>query len=62
MAFLREKLALLSLVALVFHRPPESRDVSFVDVSSATKMPLDQACVTLTQHQPPFLPPPPHLP
>lgn len=42
MSFLREKLALLSLVALVFHRPPESRNVSFADVSAATKMPIDQ--------------------
>lgn len=39
---LKQKVALLCLVRIVFDRPPHERDVSFVDIAEVTLLPLDQ--------------------
>jgi hypothetical protein len=49
LAAVREKMALLCLVELVFHQKPEARDVSFAEVAEATKVPLDQVSQSASQ-------------
>ena len=42
MEVLKQKIALLSLVRVVFDRPPEARDISFADIAKASLLPIDQ--------------------
>jgi len=39
---LKQKVALLSLVRVVFDRPPQERDIHFRDITSAAFLPIDQ--------------------
>jgi 26S proteasome regulatory subunit N9 len=39
---LKQKVALLSLVRVVFDRPPEDRDITFQDIADAAMLSLDQ--------------------
>lgn len=40
--YVKEKVALLALMELVFHRPSHERNIPFVDVAQATRLPLEQ--------------------
>ncbi|KAF0697581.1 Aste57867_11745 [Aphanomyces stellatus] len=40
--YVKEKVALLALMVLVFHRPSHERNISFADVATATRLPLNQ--------------------
>eukprot|EP01084_Bolivina_argentea_P113647 202530_1 len=40
--FIKEKMALMSLVNLVFQRPPNERNIDFSDIACQVKLPLDQ--------------------
>lgn len=42
MDILKQKVALLSLVRIVFDRPPHERDVHFRDIAQASMLPIDQ--------------------
>jgi 26S proteasome regulatory subunit N9 len=40
--YVKEKVALLALMVLIFHRPSHERNISFSDIASATRLPLNQ--------------------
>ena len=42
MEVLKQKVALLSLVRVVFDRPPEARDIQFKDIAAAALLPEDK--------------------
>lgn len=39
---MKEKVALLALMVLIFHRPSNERNISFADIAAATRLPLIQ--------------------
>ncbi|KAG9403846.1 26S proteasome non-ATPase regulatory subunit 13 [Aphanomyces cochlioides] len=41
-AYVKEKVALLALMVLVFHRPSHERNIPFADIAAATRLPLNQ--------------------
>ena len=40
--YVKEKVALLALIELIFHRPAHERNISFVDIAQATRLPIEQ--------------------
>ncbi|RHZ11936.1 hypothetical protein DYB37_010517, partial [Aphanomyces astaci] len=40
--YVKEKVALLALMVLIFHRPSQERNIPFHDIATATKLPLNQ--------------------
>ncbi|OQR84094.1 26S proteasome non-ATPase regulatory subunit 13 [Achlya hypogyna] len=40
--YVKEKVALLALMVLIFHRPSNERNISFADIAAATRLPLNQ--------------------
>ena len=41
-ALLKQKIALLCLMKIVFDRPPHERSIPFADIANACKLPIDQ--------------------
>ncbi|ETW02801.1 hypothetical protein H310_05288 [Aphanomyces invadans] len=40
--YVKEKVALLALMVLIFHRPSQERNIPFADIATATRLPLNQ--------------------
>ena len=40
--YVKEKVALLALMELIFHRPTHERNIEFMDIAQATRLPMEQ--------------------
>lgn len=46
---LKDKVTLLCLVEMVFRQPTNKRTLTFVEISSTTRVPIDQVSCTITR-------------